>query len=189
MKKIFLFLVAIVFVLVGYGLSEARKYKVVCTYTVESLGVYANFLSIRGARAENLGKEGAQGKFPIFVRIKKKDGSFKEYIHNNAFIIKDKRIRIDGSYGGYVRLGQKKEIGKFKKMFGENPSIKCYAESVDVDILGNASSTSVTVSSSNKTPVSSGSGNKLLQSIKEQLDRLEKKLKLIEKKLAFIGIK
>ena len=34
MKKIFLFLVAIVFVLGSYGFSEARKYKMVCKTSV-----------------------------------------------------------------------------------------------------------------------------------------------------------
>ncbi len=180
MKKLFLFLVAIVFVLVSYGFSEARKYKVLCAYSVVRHGVFANFMSIRGARAENLGKEGEKGTFPVFVRIKKKDGKFEKYIVNAKYTIKKKRIRFTGSRNySSVRLKNSDYIPKFKKMFGENPDIECYAESVDIDILTNSSSTSVTVSSSNKTPVSSGSGNKLLQSIKEQLDRIEKKLKFI----------
>lgn len=184
MKKICFFLVAIVFVLGSYGFSEARKYKVVCTYSVEGSNVFVNFMSIRGARAENLGKEGEKGSFPVFVRIKKKDGKIKKFSGNAKYTIKKKRIRFT-AWGNisFVKIGTGTEaIEKFKKIFGDDPDTQCYAESADIDILASSSSTSVTVSSSNKTPVSSGSGNKLLQSIKKQLDR-------IEKKLAFIGIK
>ncbi|MFL2931263.1 MAG: hypothetical protein ACJZ47_00465 [bacterium] len=103
---------------------------------------------------------------------------------NVEYKIRNNRVKITyGNWGYYMKVlgSSSTSVAKLNKVFGEKPDIKCYAESVDVDVdvLGNSSSTSEVVSSSNKTPVSSGSGNKLLQSIKEQLDRIEKKLKFI----------
>ncbi|MFL2931264.1 MAG: hypothetical protein ACJZ47_00470 [bacterium] len=61
MKKLFLFLVAIVFVLVSYGFSEARKYKVVCEYfiSVTEKKIEVRMYSMRGVNAKNVAEEGS----------------------------------------------------------------------------------------------------------------------------------
>ena len=72
-----------------------------------------------------------------------------------------------------ILADDKKETKKFVKTFGESPEINCYVKSENISFV------SLPSENTNDTAVASGSGNKLLQSIKKQLDRIEKKLKFI----------
>ena len=186
MKKIFLFLVVIVFVLVGYGLSEARKYKVSCNTTVYETWVGINILNVRGLKPLSLGKKNEKGRFPYYIEIKTKDGKIKKYLRQAKYKIRNNYLDFGMSNQCLVCPdGIKKDIPavkKFEETFGETPEVNCYVKSEVINFV------SLPSENTNDTAVSSGSGNKLLQSIKEQLDRLEKKLNFIEKKLAFIGI-
>ncbi len=172
MKKLFLFLVAIVFVLVSYGFSEARKYKMVCKTSVyKKLQVYIEILKVKGLKPLSLGKAYEKGRFPYYVEIKTKDGNIKKYLRQANYSIR--KHYLDFLMTNKVLANDKEETKKFVETFGDSPEVNCYVKSDDISFI------SLPSENTNDTAVSSGSGNKLLQSIKKQLDRIEKKLKFI----------
>ncbi|MFL2931265.1 MAG: hypothetical protein ACJZ47_00475 [bacterium] len=105
MKKIFLFLVAIVFVLVGYGFSEARKIEAKCSVSIDESNstIIFQFIGIKDFDLRSILKDKQFNKlkkiiFPVTLELKTKKGKFKEFNFKGAYSITPKSLSPLGAH-------------------------------------------------------------------------------------------